>query len=66
MHFICDKHLQRPPLQVCALPSGHLCRYPLHINGDGTVENIPGVVNFPDTNASVLGKNGSLPDALTT
>jgi phospholipase D1/2 len=52
--------------EVKELPHGHLCMYPLNIKDDGTVENLPGVINFPDTEASILGGNKALPDALTT
>jgi hypothetical protein len=39
----------------------------LQVNRDGSVESIPGCENFPDTHASVLGKEiGSMPDTLTT
>ncbi len=73
-HYMCIHTTNIPPpsphhplhIQIKALPSGHLCRYPLHINDDGSIENIPGLINFPDTNASILGKNGTLPDMLTT
>lgn len=51
--------------EVQALPSGHLCTYPVAIREDGSLDNLPGLVNFPDTNASILGKNGALPDVLT-
>lgn len=52
--------------EICKLPYGHCCAYPLDIARDGTITNIPGLVDFPDTKASILGKEGGLPDVLTT
>lgn len=46
---------------------GHLCSYPIVVNDDGTITNIPGLEHFPDTQAPILGtKSGNLPSILTT
>ena len=51
--------------EVVDLP-GHLLRYPIEITGDGMVTEIPGEPCFPDTKASIMGKQTSLPAILTT
>lgn len=46
---------------------GHLLSYPVGVAEDGTITELPGTENFPDTNARVLGtKAGFLPPILTT
>ncbi|GJX66071.1 phospholipase D alpha 1 [Tanacetum coccineum] len=46
---------------------GHLLRYPVGITRDGDITELPGVTNFPDTSAKVLGaKSDYLPPILTT
>ncbi|XP_057768087.1 phospholipase D alpha 1-like [Salvia miltiorrhiza] len=46
---------------------GHLLTYPVGVASDGTITELPGTENFPDTNARVLGtKSGYLPPILTT
>lgn len=45
---------------------GHLMRYPLKIEDDGTVRNLPGYETFPDVGGKIMGANQpSLPDDLT-
>lgn len=45
---------------------GHLLTYPLAVSQDGSVTELPGQPYFPDTKASVLGKQTPLPPILTT
>jgi phospholipase D1/2 len=46
---------------------GHLLMYPIGIAGDGTVTELPGMENFPDTKAKILGaKSDYMPPILTT
>ncbi|KAG7177059.1 phospholipase D alpha 1-like [Homarus americanus] len=45
---------------------GHLLRYPVEVDQDGTVTAIEGLENFPDTEAPVLGATNFLPNKLTT
>jgi phospholipase D1/2 len=46
---------------------GHLLRYPITVNKDGMVTELPGAKYFPDTQALVLGmKSKNLPAFLTT
>jgi phospholipase D1/2 len=45
---------------------GHLIRYPLKIEDDGTIRNLPGVETFPDVGGKIMGSNQEqLPDDLT-
>ncbi|XP_050217854.1 phospholipase D alpha 1-like [Mercurialis annua] len=51
---------------VCDLP-GHLLTYPIGVDGNGEVSEIPGNELFPDTNARVFGsKSELLPSIITT
>ncbi|CAL5229046.1 g12295 [Coccomyxa viridis] len=46
---------------------GHLLIYPMLVNQDGSVQELPGAECFPDSAASVFGASiGSMPDVLTT
>ncbi|KAJ3693858.1 hypothetical protein LUZ60_009338 [Juncus effusus] len=46
---------------------GHLLTYPIGIQNDGTVTELPGMEHFPDTRARVLGtKHDVMPPILTT
>lgn len=46
---------------------GHLLSYPIGVSSDGTVTELPGTENFPDTKARVLGSvAGFYPPILTT
>lgn len=46
--------------------TGHLIRYPLKIEDDGTIRNLPGVETFPDVGGKIMGSNQEkLPDDLT-
>jgi len=40
----------------------HLVPYPIQVNQDGSVENVPGWENFPDTDAPVFGSISMLPN----
>jgi phospholipase D1/2 len=52
--------------EVVNMP-GHLLSYPVQIDQDGTVSNLPGLEHFPDTQAKILGtKSDTLPSILTT
>lgn len=52
--------------EVVDMP-GHLLSYPIVVNQDGSVTNIPGLECFPDTQAKILGtKSDTLPSILTT
>ncbi|CAD6220409.1 unnamed protein product [Miscanthus lutarioriparius] len=45
---------------------GHLMKYPVRVEQDGTVGLLPGQESFPDVGGKVLGTHSSLPNALTT
>ena len=46
---------------------GHLLKYPIKVDADGTVSSLPGYENFPDIGGRVLGAHSNtLPDTLTT
>jgi len=47
---------------------GHLLRYPLKIEDDGTVTNLPGYETFPDVGGKIMGCSSGMimPDDLTT
>lgn len=46
---------------------GHLLRYPLQVDADGTVSPLPGYEQFPDAGGKIIGVHSmSLPDMLTT
>ncbi|KAI5061954.1 hypothetical protein GOP47_0022493 [Adiantum capillus-veneris] len=45
---------------------GHLLAYPVAIAEDGSVSEFPGQPYFPDTKASILGKQTGLPPILTS
>lgn len=46
---------------------GHLLRYPLQVDADGTVSPLPGNEQFPDAGGKIIGVHSmSLPDMLTT
>lgn len=45
---------------------GHLLKYPLKVDADGSVGPLPERPTFPDVGGKILGEPGSLPDNLTT
>ena len=45
---------------------GHLLKYPIKVESDGTVSPLPGHEQFPDLGGKVLGSTTTLPNALTT
>jgi phospholipase D1/2 len=46
---------------------GHLLRYPIKVNLNGSIEPLPDYVTFPDVGGNILGSNQTnLPDGLTT
>ncbi|KAE8010687.1 hypothetical protein FH972_007033 [Carpinus fangiana] len=46
---------------------GHLLKYPIKVDADGTVSSLPGYENFPDIGGRVIGAHSNtLPDTLTT
>lgn len=50
-------------------PPGQLLTYPIQVNPDGSIENLPGFVSFPDypSTAKVFGsKSGMIPEKVTT
>jgi len=52
--------------EVVNLP-GHLLTYPVAVGSDGAVSAVPGMENFPDSQAKILGTlSSSLPEILTT
>jgi phospholipase D1/2 len=52
--------------EVVDLP-GHLLTYPVAVGSDGAVSAVPGMENFPDSHAKILGTlSSSLPEILTT
>ncbi|CAL4185607.1 unnamed protein product, partial [Meganyctiphanes norvegica] len=46
--------------------TGHLLRYPVTVNDDGSVTSMEDSPNFPDTEALVIGCTNFLPNKLTT
>ncbi|XP_020083601.1 phospholipase D delta-like isoform X1 [Ananas comosus] len=47
------------------LLEGHLLRYPINVEADGSVGPLRGHERFPDVGGKVLGEQTSLPDILT-
>jgi phospholipase D1/2 len=46
---------------------GHLIPYPIRVEDDGSITELPGAAMFPDTSAPVAGsKSTMLPMKLTT
>ncbi|KAJ3702276.1 hypothetical protein LUZ61_005981 [Rhynchospora tenuis] len=46
---------------------GHLLMYPVGVASDGTITELPGMENFPDTKAKILGtKSDYMPPILTS
>ena len=46
---------------------GHLLRYPISVDNEGNITELPGFEFFPDTKARILGnKVDYLPPILTT
>lgn len=45
---------------------GHLLKYPIKVEDDGTVGALPDCDKFPDVGGNILGSKGTLPDELTT
>lgn len=46
---------------------GRLIRFPLKVEDDGTVTNLPGYLTFPDVGGKIMGSNQpNIPDDLTT
>jgi len=47
--------------------TGHAVPYPIDVQDDGTITDLPGYTNFPDTSAAIAGnKSNYLPMKLTT
>ncbi|GAQ78336.1 phospholipase D [Klebsormidium nitens] len=47
--------------------TAHLMAFPVQVNQDGSIQELPGTEEFPDTGGRILGTtSGQLPDALTT
>lgn len=45
----------------------HLIRFPLKVEDDGAVTNLPGYLTFPDVGGKIMGSNQpNIPDDLTT
>jgi len=45
----------------------HLLYYPIHVNADGSLHELPFHTHFPDTSANIMGSRSTkLPRALTT
>eukprot|EP00250_Pteridium_aquilinum_P016714 c23251_g1_i1 orf=289-2688(+) len=69
VRFVCglaselwDLYAQSEPVNL----PGHLLMYPVAIAEDGSVAEFPGQPYFPDTKASILGKQTGLPSILTS
>lgn len=64
-------HLAEKNWQQYAAPevtdmTGHLIRYPLRIETNGSITNLPGFETFPDVGGKIMGSNQeNLPDDLT-
>jgi phospholipase D1/2 len=64
---IADENWKRYTDDTFRLLQGHLLKYPIQVDADGTVGPLPGHENFPDIGGRVLGAHSiKLPDALTT
>ncbi|XP_065625198.1 phospholipase D delta-like [Quercus suber] len=64
---IAEENWKRYADEDFTLLQGHLLKYPVQVDKDGTVSPLPGHENFPDVGGKVLGAHSTaLPDALTT
>ncbi|WOL13176.1 phospholipase D delta-like [Canna indica] len=45
--------------------TGHMLKYPIKVEADGKVTNLPNQESFPDVGGKILGSPYSLPDTLT-
>ena len=64
---VADNNWKRFTSPEFTLLQGHLMKYPIHVDVDGTVGPLPGHENFPDVGGKVLGAHSAaVPDMLTT
>ncbi|KAM4128992.1 hypothetical protein ACJW30_02G211100 [Castanea mollissima] len=64
---IAEDNWQRYTDEDFMLLQGHLLKYPVQVDKDGTVSPLPRHENFPDVGGKVLGTHSTaLPDTLTT
>ncbi|WVZ12834.1 hypothetical protein V8G54_017364 [Vigna mungo] len=50
-----------------SLLQGHLLKYPVKVDSDGTIRSLPDCENFPDAGGKILGAHSTaIPDILTT
>lgn len=62
---IADENWTRYTAKEIVPLKGHLLKYPIKIEADGTVNSLPGYELFPDVGGKVLGDPTAIPDNLT-
>lgn len=64
---IAEDNWERFTAEKFTLLQGHLLKYPMQVNTDGSISPLPGHEEFPDVGGRVLGVHSlQLPDILTT
>ncbi|KAM7256873.1 hypothetical protein ACFE04_012614 [Oxalis oulophora] len=64
---VADENWTRYTDSEFKLLQGHLLKYPLHVDVDGTVSSLPDHENFPDAGGKIIGAHSvKIPDVLTT
>lgn len=67
LNFIADRNWEQYAAPQITDMRSHLIRYPLKVEDDGTVTNLPGFITFPDVGGKIMGSNQpNIPDDLTT
>ena len=67
VNYIADRNWEQYIAPEITDMRSHLIRYPLKVEDDGTVTNLPGYLTFPDVGGKIMGSNQvNIPDDLTT
>ncbi|XP_057761566.1 phospholipase D delta [Arachis stenosperma] len=67
VNAIADDNWKRFVSEEFSELQGHLLRYPLHVDQDGTVSSLPDCETFPDAGGKIIGTHSpTIPDILTT
>ncbi|XP_031475859.1 phospholipase D delta [Nymphaea colorata] len=66
VNTIADENWKRYSAETMTNLQGHILKYPIKVDTDGTVGPLPGHEFFPDLGGRVLGAATTLPDVLTT
>lgn len=66
VNHLAEKNWQQYVAPEVTDMTGHLIRYPLRIEFDGSISTLPGFDTFPDVGGKIMGSNQeNLPDDLT-